>query len=184
MNFNYLVVIMPRKWLPQNTEQARTQAWAAVSQLLLPNLGKFYGRFYPAAAPWGQALAYPFSVVLGREDPVTFLNALYQAKQKQDDAIAFHSVGMLNNINFDQTERIGDTLVCHVTADKSSDALRAHSLWHLTMMEGEPLPDCGLYFMEQTCAVIDPGLEKAIAAHPGDYALCAVTLEEMEAPND
>ena len=184
MNYNYLAVIIPAKWLPQNIDQARTQAWAAVSQLLLPNLGKFYGRFYPAAAPWGQALAYPFSVVLGREDPVAFLNLFYQAGKMQEEAVMFHSVGMLSNINFDQTERIGDTLVCHVTADKSSDALRAHPLWHLTMMEGEPLPDCGLYFMEQKCAVINPGLEKAIAAHPGDYALCAVTLEEMEAPND
>ena len=75
------------------------------------------------------------------------------------------------------------TLVCHVTADGSSDALKAHSLWHLTMMEGTPLPDCGLYFMEQKCAVINPGLEKAVAARPGDYALCAVTLEMMGAQN-
>ncbi len=183
MKFNYLAVVIPVKWLPQNTEQARTQAWAAVSQLLLPNLGTFYGRFYPAATPWGQTLAYPFSVVLGREDPVAFLNLFYQARKKQEEAVSFHSVGMLSNINFDQTERIGDTLVCHVTADGSSDALKAHSLWHLTMMEGTPLPDCGLYFMEQKCAVINPGLEKAVAARPGDYALCAVTLEMMGAQN-
>ena len=76
-----------------------------------------------------------------------------------------------------------DTLVCHITADGSSDALKAHSLWHLTMMEGTPLPDCGLYFMEQKCAVINPGLEKAVAARPGDYALCAVTLEMMGVQN-
>ena len=31
MKFNYLAVIVPRKWLPQNTEQARKQAWAAVT---------------------------------------------------------------------------------------------------------------------------------------------------------
>ena len=111
---------------------------------------------------------------------MAFLNVFHQAKKKQEEAIAYHSMGMLNNINLDQTERIGKALVCHVTADKSSDALRAHSLWHLTMMEGEPLPDCGLYFMEQKCAVIAPGLEKAIAAHPGDYVLCAVTLEFEE----
>ena len=77
MNYNYLVVIIPAKWLPQNTEQARIQAWAAVTQLLLPNLGEFYSRFYPANRPWGQDISAPYSVVLGREDPVTFLNVRY-----------------------------------------------------------------------------------------------------------
>ncbi|MDE7219466.1 MAG: hypothetical protein K2O45_07585 [Oscillospiraceae bacterium] len=48
------------------------------------------------------------------------------------------------------------------------------------MMEGIFLPDCGLYFLEQKCSVIDPGLEKAVSAHPSDYVLCAVTLELME----
>ena len=180
MNFNYLAVIVPRKWLPQNTEQARTQAWAAVSQLLLPNLGKFYGRFYPAAAPWGQALAYPFSVVLGREDPVAFLNLFYQAGKRQEEAVMFHSVGMLSNINLDQTAQIGDALVCCVTADGSNKALEAHSIWHLAVMEGAFLPDCGLYYLEQKRAVLSPEQERAISAHPGDYALCAVTLELEE----
>jgi hypothetical protein len=180
MNYNYLAVIIPRKWLPQNTEQARTQAWAAVTQLLLPNLGELYSRFYPANQPWGQDISAPYSVVLGREDPVTFLNVFYQAKQRRDDAVAFHSAGMLSNINFDQTKRIGDTLVCHVTADGSNKALEAHSVWHLAMMEGIFLPDCGLYYLERKCSLIDSGLEKAVSAHPGDYVLCAVTLELME----
>ena len=59
----------------------------------------------------------------------------------------FHSAGMLSNINLDQTERIGDTLVCRVTADGSNKALEAHSVWHLAMMEGIFLPDCGLYYL-------------------------------------
>ncbi len=180
MNFNYLAVVVPRKWLPQNTEQARTQAWAAVTQLLLPDLGKFYSRFYPASRPWVQDISVLYSAVLGREDPVTFLNVFYRAKQKRDDAVAFHSAGMLSNINLDQTKRVGNTVICHVTADESNPALRAHSTWHLAMMEGIFVPDCGLYYLEQKCSVIAPGLEKAVSAHPGDYALCAVTLEMTE----
>ena len=179
MKFNYLVVIVPIKWLPQNTEQARTQVWAAVTQLLLPDLGKWYARFYPANHPWGQSVSAPYSVVLGREDPVAFLNVFYQAKKRRDEAVDFHSAGMLSNINFEQTQQIGDTLICHVNAE-SSEALQAHSAWHLAVMEGAFLPDCGLYFLEQKRTVIPPEQEKAVSAHPSDYALCAVTLEAME----
>lgn len=180
MKFSYLAVVMPVRWLPKNTEQARTQAWAAVSHLLLPNLGKFYSRFYPALNPWGQKIASPFGVVLGREDPVTFLNVFYQAKQKREEAVVFHSAGMLSHIDLDRTQQIGDTLVCHVSPDRSDPALAAHSLWHLAMMEGIFLPDCGLYYLEQNHSMPDRKLEQAAAARPADYALCAVTLEIME----
>lgn len=180
MNFNYLAVVIPRKWLPQNTEQARAQAWAAVTRLLLPDLGKLYSRFYPAAHPWELDVPDPFGVVMGREDPIAFLNLFHRAKGKRDEAVSFHSVGMLSNINFEETQRVGDTLICHVTADGSNKALEAHSAWHLAMMEGLFMPDCGLYYLERKCSVIDPELEKNVAAHPGGYVLCAVTLEAME----
>ena len=170
MEISYLAVIVPRRWLPQNTEQARTQAWAAVTQLLLPDLGELYSRFYPAGRPWGQDISAPYSVVLGQEEPVTFLNLFYQAKQKRDEAVAFHSIQMLSNINFNQTEQIGDTLVYHVTADESSKALEAHSAW----------PDCGLYDLEHKKAMLRLEEEKSIITNPADYALCAVTLEMME----
>lgn len=182
MKFNYLAVIIPRRWLPQNTEAARTQTWAAVTQLLIPDLGKFYSRFYPASHPWGQDIPTPYSVVLGREDPVTFLNVFHQAKKKRDEAISFHEIGMLSNINLEQTQKIGDTLICHVNAE-SNEAIKAHSLWHLAMVEGGLMPDCGLYHLDQKRAVLPPEQEKAVAAHPGDYALCAVTLEMEEAQN-
>ena len=180
MEISYLAVIVPRRWLPQNTEQARIQAWAAVTQLLLPNLGKFYSRCYPACRPWGHNISAPYSVVLGREDPVTFLNVFHHAKKKQEEAIAYHSMGMLNNINFDQTEQIGEALVCHVTADGSNAALQAHSIWHLAVMEGAFLPDCGLYYLEQKRAVLSPEQERAVSTCPGNYALCAATLDLEE----
>lgn len=178
MKFSYLAVVMPMKWLPQNTEQARTQAWAAVSQLLLTNLGKFYGRFYPAVAPWGQAASFPFSVVFGREDPAAFLNLFYHAKNKLEKAVAFHSVGMLNNIKPEQMQEIGDTLICHVMTDGSNEALTVHALWYTAVMAGVLMPDCGLYFLEQKQSVVPPEVEREITAHPSDYVLCAVTLEE------
>lgn len=180
MNFNYLVVVIPMKWLPQNTELARTQVWAAVSQLLLANLGKLYARFYPAPHPWGQDIPNPLGIVLGREDPVTFLNLFYRAKKEQEDAVAFHSVKMLSNISPEQTNRVGDTLICHVTADGSNPALAAHARWHTFIMSGILLPDCGIYYLEQGQAMISPEQEKAVFASPADYALCAVTLEAME----
>ena len=166
MKFNYLAVIVPVKWLPQNTEQARTQMWGQVTQLLLPNLGKWYSRFYPASTPWGQDIQAPFGVVLGREEPVKFLNLFYRAKRKQDDAVAFHTVGLLSNADLEQAQKIGDTLVCHVTA--------------AAIQSGSFLPDCGIYYLEQKQAVINPEQERAVSGHPADYALCAVTLENME----
>lgn len=113
------------------------------TQLLLPDLGELYSRFYPAGRPWGQDISAPYSVVLEQEEPVTFLNLFYQAKQKRDEAVAFHSIQMLSNINFNQTEQIGDTLVYHVTADESSKALEAHFAWHLAMMNWlKPVMNC------------------------------------------
>lgn len=180
MKFSYLAVVMPVRWLPQNTEQTRTQAWTAVSQLLLPGLGKFYGRFYPASNPWEQKIVSPFGVVLGREDPVTFLNVFYQAKQKREEAVAFHSAGMLSHIDLNRTQQIGDILVCHVSPDGSDPALTAHSLWHLAMMEGVLMPDCGFYDLEHKKAMLSTEQEKAVTTHPTDYVLCAVTLESTE----
>lgn len=181
MKINYLAVIVPRKWLPQNTEQARAQAWAAVTQLLLPDLGKFYTRFYPASQPWGYDISVPFSVVLGQEDPVTFLNVYHRAKKKLDEAISFHTYGMLGNINLGEMEQIGDVLVCHITVDQKSKALEAHSIWHWAVMEGAFLPDCGLYHLEQKQAFLSLEQERAVSIRPGDYALCAVAMEfELE----
>ena len=180
MKFNYLAVIVPVKWLPQNTEQARTQMWGQVTQLLLPNLGKWYSRFYPASTPWGQDIQAPFGVVLGREEPVKFLNLFYRAKRKQDDAVAFHTVGLLSNADLEQAQKIGDTQLCHVTAGESNEALTAHALWYAAIQSGSFLPDCGIYYLEQKQAVINPEQERAVSGHPADYALCAVTLENME----
>ena len=177
--FNYLAVIVPIKWLPQNTELACTQVWAAVSQLLLADLGKLYSRFYPALHPWGQDIPNHLGVVLGREDPVAFLNLVYQAKKAREDAISFHSVGMLSNISPEHTNRIGGTLICHVTADGSNPALTGHALWHTAMMEGVLLPDCGIYYMEQKKVMLSSEEERNVVGHPADYALCMVTLEAM-----
>lgn len=184
MKFNHLAVIIPVKWLPQNTEEARTQAWAAVTNLLISDLGKFYSRFYPATNPWGQMIVYPFGVVLGREDPVAFLNLFYQAKKKQEEAIAFHSIEMMSNINPEQTYRIGDTMFCHITADKSNPALTGHMLWHTAVTLGTLMPDCGVYYLEQKKAIPGSEQEKAVSGHPADYAMCVVTLEAKEEQYD
>lgn len=179
MRFNNLVVVIPMKWLPQNTEQARTQVWTMTSQLLLPNLGKLCARMYPAVCPWEQNISDPFGVVLGQEDPVAFLNLFYHAKKKQEKSVSFHMDGMLSNIGSEQTKRIGDAMICYVSADGSNEALTSHTIWNLAVSEGEPLPDCGLYYLEQKRAIISSEQEKAVSSHPGDYALCAVTLEDM-----
>ncbi len=184
MKYNFLAVIIPRKWLPQNTEQARTQAWAMTSQKLLTDLGRMYSRFYPASRPWGQEVPEPFSVVLGNEDPVNFLNVFYRAKKEQEAAAAFHSAGLLSNIDLEHTQKIGDALICHVVADGSNQALEAHSFWHLAVMSGSLMPDCGVYFLEQKQAMVSTEQVNNVTAHPSDYALCMVTLEAMGEQNE
>jgi len=177
MKYNFLAVIIPMKWLPQDTEQARTQAWAMTSQKLLPDLGKLYSRFYPT-------VPYQLGVILGREDPAAFLKMFYLAKKERTEAAAFHSMGLLENIDWERTQKIGDALVCHVVADGNNQALEAHSFWHLAIMSGHLMPDCGIYYMEQQQAFISPEQEQAVSAHPSDYALCTVTLEAMEEKNE
>lgn len=178
MRANHLAVVFPAKGLPQNTVQACGALWAQTSHMLLPGLGKIYGRFHPAAQPWGVEIPDPFSVVLGRNDPCCFLRLYFRAREFREASVGFHVGGTLAETGFEKFLAAGDTLVCPVMLDGTNERLEGHILWHTAMASGVILPDCGVYYAEQKRSTVEPGLEKLIESHPADYALCMVTLEE------
>ena len=180
MRANHLAVVFPVKELPQNTEKVPAAVWAAASRMLLPGLGKFYGRFYPAAQPWGVEISTPFGVVVGRDDPCRFLRLYFRAREFQKESVACHAGGTLMETGPEKLQTVDDILICHVTLDGTNKRLEQHALWHMAMAQGVILPDCGVYYVERKRSAVEPGLEKSIESSPADYALSMVTLEPME----
>ena len=173
----HLAVVCPVSGLPQNTEQARREVWAKVTNLLQPDLGKMYDSFYPATSAWGVELNRPFGVLLGREDPVRFLRVLVAAQKVQDAAVEFHMAGLMAGVDLDQVQETDDALICPVHLDGTNQELEMHSYWHLGMAAGAFLPDCGIYYLEQQRAVAGPELANTIAGNLASYAVCVVVLE-------
>ena len=176
----HLAVVCPVSGLPQNTEQARREVWAKVTNLLQPDLGKMYDSFYPATSAWGVELNVPFGILLGRDDPACFVRIVANATEVQNAAIDFHMAGLLAGVDFDQTHTMGDALICPVHLDGTDRELEAHSFWHLGLATGVFLPDCGIYYLEQQKAVVDAELRRAIAGNLASYAVCVVVLEVAE----
>lgn len=178
MKANHLAVVFSTKGLPQNTAQACGAIWAQTSRMLLPGLGKTYGRFHPAAQPWGVEIPSPYSVVLGRDDPCRFLRLYFRAREFRKVSIDFHVGGTLAEAGVEKLLTAGDTLICPVVLDGKNKRLEGHILWHAALADGAILPDCGVYYAEQKHSTVEPGLEKLIESCPADYALCMVTLEQ------
>ena len=180
MKASHLAVVFPAKGLPRNTVHACGALWARTSRMLLPGLGKFYDRFHPAARPWGVDIPYPFSVVLGREDPCLFLRLYLRAKEFHRESVSFHVSSTLIETGPEKLRAAGDVLICPVALDGTNKRLEAHIFWHAAMAQGVILPDCGVYYAEQKRSAVEPGLEKCIESAPADYALSMVTLEKGE----
>ena len=89
MKSNNLAVIVPVDER-QNGDSLKTQVWGVVTDLLTKYLGKYYGSFFPVQKAWDSKIKNAYGVVLGIEDPLNFLNLLAEAKQKQQNAMAFH----------------------------------------------------------------------------------------------
>lgn len=180
MRANHLAVAFSAKGLPQNTVHACGAIWTKTSRMLLPGLGKFYGRFYPATRPWGVEISTPFSVVLGRDDPCRFLRLYFRAREFREKSIAFHVGGTLEETGFEKLQAAGDILICPVTLDGTNKRLEGHILWHTALAQGAIMPDCGVYYAERKRATADPGFERSIESDPADYALSMVTLEQED----
>ncbi len=180
MRANHLAVVFSVKGLPQNTAHACGSIWAQASRMLVPGLGKFYDRFYPAARPWGVELSAPFGVVLGRDDPCRFLRLYLRAREFRQESIGFHVTGALAETGLEKLRTAGDILICPVTLDGTNKCLEAHIFWHAAMAQGVLLPDCGVYYAEKKRSTVEPGFEKTVESAPADYALSMVTLEQGE----
>ena len=174
-----LAVVCSTSGLPQNMELIRQAVWAKTSQFLQPDLGKLYSSFYPAADAWGIGLNVRFGVLLGREAPEQLIHILCAATEAQSAAIGFHIKALLNRVKPEQTHQVDDAIICPVSLDGTDKELEVHSVWHMAIAAGVLLPDCGIYYVDQECAVAGPELKKEISCNIGNYAVCVVRLEAM-----
>ena len=79
-----------------------------------------------------------------------------------------------------KNEQAGVT-VYSVQVKGDGENMAPHMLWHLAMIAGELMPDCGVYFPREQQAFVDDTLEKKGLNHLNRYALCMVTLAMEEA---
>lgn len=178
MKFCNMAVVLPVEGLAENNEALRAQAWGKVSELLLPALGKLYRQFHPVGSAWGQKLKQPYSVVLGKQEPEEFLMLFLAGQQAQQEAMEFHLSAMIGKTDMSDAQKIGDSLVCPIVVDGSDPELLAHTIWHISMQKGAPLPDCGIYYAHLGRASASVDEQRAILANPSGYALCVVTLSQ------
>ena len=179
---NYLAVMVSTKGMPQNTEKVREEVWGAVTNLLLPDLGKLYVKFYPCECAWGHRISEPFSVILGRESPERFLALYLRACQAQLNAIHFHTEELVKTVDPRLLEKAlrEHTPVCSIPVDGSNPAQTAHALWQIALHDGLLLPDCGVYYAGLGKALASPDEQREVLKDPAEYALCMVTLELRE----
>ncbi len=176
MRVNQLVMVVPVPGPGMDDAAVRTEVWQQVSAFLLQYLGKRYVRFEPATLAWNQKVEQPFGVILGRSDPALFLYLYAMGKKFQDEAIQFHLDGFLKNMEVDQTLEHGRVLFCSMSVKGDSENLKPHLMWHLSMMKGELLPDCALYYLREKQAHATEDLDEKVLSHLDRYALCAVSL--------
>lgn len=183
MKASHMAVVVPMDALPQDREKARQEVWGTVTSLLLPALGKLYGRFYPAVQAWGNRIGRPYGVILGSEAPEQFLLLYLAGRRAQADAIAYHTDALLKTVDPKQLAMIEETLLCPVVVDGRDNEQTAHAVWHIALHKGALLPDCGMYYTALGRALIGRKEEQMILDDPARYALCVVTLEKLEAQN-
>lgn len=169
-----LTLVVPIKDLP--IENIAAEVWGEVTKRLLPDMGKLYTQFYPNVQPWGHGKVNPFGVVLGKTDPMQFLELYAVAKIAQMGAIDHHLNPLISEAKSKSESVLGETLIC-VVDGSSSEEVKSHSLWNILLHEGEILPDCGIYYAHLRKSLISESQEKAICEHLADYALCVVSLE-------
>ncbi len=149
--------------------------WAKTAELLMPNLGKHYKRFEPAATAWGNEINKPYSVILGCSDPKSFLFFYVTAREAQEKAVDFHLNGFLGG--FDLGEKFDEDGLHGFTMNPkegAETAVQVHLLWHLKMMGGGFFPDAGIYCVPARQAVVTEALNEQILSDVGHYAISMV----------
>ena len=180
MKATHMAVVVPIDRTEANANDIRTAVWQEAAKLLLPQLGKAYARFEPACSAWGRAVCQPYGVVLGKTEPELFLYLFGAARAYQQASIQFHMKEFLDGIEpISKNEQAGVT-VYSVQVKGDGENMAPHMLWHLAMIAGELMPDCGVYFLREQQAFVDNTLEKTVLNHLNRYALCVVTLAREE----
>ena len=175
MNTVTMAFLHPTEGLSEDDKTLCEQLWAKTTELLKPRLGKFYTRFEPAAKAWGETITMPFGVVLGRSTARMFLALYANARDKQEQAVKFHTNGFLGC--FDVGEEFEDGAMRGFTMNSKkgkTPELSAHLSWHVGMMAGEVFPDAGIYYVPARQAVIGEALEQHVLSNIGSYALSLV----------
>lgn len=160
----------------------RQMLWGKAAELVKPLLGKTCVRFEPAFDAWAQKIDRPYGVILGRSDPALFLYFYATAKKKQEAAVHFHMNAFLGGMEPIEKHEDNDRIIYSVQLTGAGEEFSAHMMWHVAMMSGELVNDCGIYYAVPRQAVASNALEKEILKHSDRYALCMVTLvtEETE----
>lgn len=170
-----MAFLYPTEGLSEDDKTLAEQLWAKTAELLKPNLGKLYTRFEPAGNAWGETIGKPFGVVPGRSDPRMFLLLYGNARERQGEAVKFHTSGFLGNLeigeSFEEDGRRGFTM--NPKNGKGPD-ISMHLSWHIGMMAGQILPDAGIYYVPARQAAIGDALEQQILSGVGNYALSLV----------
>ena len=182
MGSTHLAVILPVGGLPQDTEEVSQEVWGTVTHLLLPGLGKYYAKFYPAKKAWGYRVPETFGVVLGQKAPNRFLRLYYEACRAQASAIHFHVRELVKTVDPHLLEEAikEKRRFCPVFVDGNDPKQAAHAVWQISLHEGTLLPDCGVYYAKLGKALASQEEQDAILANVAGYALCMVTLEIKE----
>lgn len=163
MRLNHLAHVMPVDLAAGDSNALRQMLWGKAVELLQPQLGKWYSRFEPAATAWGQSINRPYGIILGKNDPALFLFSFVAAKAQQESVIQLH----LNSLP-------GGAYPI------SRKEAAAHILWPLKMLDGELLPDCGIYFVEEQDSLVSKETDQRVLSQMNRYAICVVTLVAPE----
>ena len=177
----HMAVVVPIEPDQENDGITREAVWCKTTRLLMPQLGKTFTRFEPSAAAWRQKVGQPFGVVLGKSEPALFLYFYTAAKAYQEAAIKFHLAGFLDGLEPTMKNEQGDATVYAIEVKGDGKEIAPHMLWHVAMINGELLPDCGIYHLREKRAFVDETQDRQILSHLDRYALCVVTLAMEDA---
>ena len=175
MRENYIILLFSANGLPDGEALAAEEIRKRAKLALSPGCGKYYRSYALSASPWGIDVSHPEGVVLGRSDPEKFLKLYNRARSVQTEAINFHMFKLVES-ELLRSERIdGNTLLCFVTP--RCDEPPVHAIWYMAMLEGELLPDCGIYFADLKKSLISKEEDIEVLSHISNYALCTASLE-------
>lgn len=181
MKTKTIAIVHSAAQLAGDDDALRTQILAQTTELLKPMLGRYYSRFEPATAGWGQPVTNPLGVVLGRSDPALFLYFLSSGKHQQQEIMEQHLAGLLGGLDIAGMHEDSDlsSLILH-PKETCEESCSAHMAWYVGVTCGELFPDIGIYFAPTRQAVFNDKLVEDILRHVPDHAISLVRFYAKE----